>query len=102
MLLTYAFRLVLVFSSCFCAVFSYDAEDLGYERRSNSTGVLNVFQSYKPVTFLPQGTGCNQELLLMEHQFAFSDEKPFVGMLSLALRPNLSNKGFRELRATKV
>ena len=77
------FCLLLVFFSHFFVVSSYGAESvLSYERQDgqgNSTGVLNVIQAYKPVTFPPQGSGCNEELLLMEHQFAFSYGKPFVG-----------------------
>lgn len=78
-----AFCRLLVFFSHVFVVSSYGAESvLSYEHQGgqdNSTGVLNVIQAYKPVTFLPQGLGCNQELLLMDHQFAFSYGKPFVG-----------------------
>ena len=78
MLLKSTFCLAFVFSSYFPLVFSYESV-LRYEQQGNSTAVLNVFQTYQPVEFLPQGSGCNQELLLMEHQFAFSYGKPFVG-----------------------
>ncbi|KAF8629983.1 hypothetical protein AX15_003172 [Amanita polypyramis BW_CC] len=47
--------------------------------QGNSTAVLDVFQVYKPVIFQRQGDDCNQVLLLMEHQFALSYGKPFVG-----------------------
>ncbi|KAF8658894.1 hypothetical protein AX14_007692 [Amanita brunnescens Koide BX004] len=77
------FCLILAFSNHFAVVFAYDSQSvLSHEHqggKGNSTGVLNVFQAYKPVTFLSHGASCNQELLLMEHQFAFSYGKPFVG-----------------------
>ncbi|KAL2003460.1 hypothetical protein VTN02DRAFT_3771 [Thermoascus thermophilus] len=46
---------------------------------ANSTGPLDVFQVYYPVAFKPESKGCNQELLLMEHVFAFSYGQPFIG-----------------------
>ena len=83
MLLLSALCLLFILSSHLPVVSSYDAESVlshvHQEDQGNSTGVLNVFQAYKPVTFLPHGIGCNKELLLMEHQFAFSYGKPFVG-----------------------
>lgn len=46
---------------------------------ANSSSVLDVFQVYKPVEFDPPSQGCNEVLLLMEHEFAASYGKPFVG-----------------------
>lgn len=49
------------------------------QAQQNSSAVLVDFQVYKPVEFVPESTGCNEVLLLMEHQFAFSYGHPFVG-----------------------
>lgn len=47
---------------------------------SSSTGVLDVFQVYQPVTFAPKSdNGCNLEMLLMDHVFGESYGEPFVG-----------------------
>ena len=44
-------------------------------------GAQNVFQVYQPVPAKKnQRTGCNEDVLLMEHVFAASYGKPFVGM----------------------
>jgi hypothetical protein len=44
---------------------------------------MAVFQTDQPVEFLPHGSGCNQEILLMEHQFALSYGKPFIGAIQV-------------------
>jgi hypothetical protein len=46
---------------------------------ANTSSVLNVFEVYKPVEFDPPSQGCSEVLLLMEHEFALSYGKPFVG-----------------------
>ncbi|KAJ9212252.1 hypothetical protein DTO166G4_6196 [Paecilomyces variotii] len=47
---------------------------------ASAAGPLDVFQVYQPVTFDPaSNNACNQEILLMEHQFAASYGHPFVG-----------------------
>jgi hypothetical protein len=47
---------------------------------SNTTGVLEVFQVYQPVsTTGGADSACNDEILLMDHVFAYSYGKPFVG-----------------------
>ncbi|KAL1965615.1 hypothetical protein VTN77DRAFT_5292 [Rasamsonia byssochlamydoides] len=48
-------------------------------QQANSSAVLVDFQVYKPVEFDPESTSCNEVLLLMDHQFAFSYGQPFVG-----------------------
>jgi hypothetical protein len=46
----------------------------------SSTGVLDVFEVYQPVTFAPKSDhGCDLEMLLMEHSFGESYGVPFVG-----------------------
>ncbi|KAK2464387.1 hypothetical protein APHAL10511_003534 [Amanita phalloides] len=80
MFLTVAFCFFFAFSSYSPVVFSFGQKGNILNNESKSTGILDVFQVYKPVAFQPQGHGCNQELLLMEHEFAFSFGKPFVGI----------------------
>ncbi|PKX95727.1 uncharacterized protein P174DRAFT_404651 [Aspergillus novofumigatus IBT 16806] len=47
---------------------------------SNTTEVLEVFQVYQPVsTTGGADSACNDEILLMDHVFAYSYGKPFVG-----------------------
>lgn len=47
---------------------------------SSSTGVLDVFEVYQPITFAPKSdNGCNTEMLLMDHVFGESYGVPFVG-----------------------
>jgi hypothetical protein len=46
----------------------------------SSTGVLDVFEVYQPVTFAPKShNGCDLDMLLMEHSFGESYGVPFVG-----------------------
>ncbi|OKL64331.1 hypothetical protein UA08_00027 [Talaromyces atroroseus] len=45
----------------------------------NSSGVLVDFEVYKPVEFDPASQACNEVILLMEHEFAYSYGEPFVG-----------------------
>jgi hypothetical protein len=47
--------------------------------QANTSSPLVDFQVYKPVEFDPPSKGCDQVLLLVEHQFAFSYGLPFVG-----------------------
>ncbi|EAW11145.1 uncharacterized protein ACLA_088340 [Aspergillus clavatus NRRL 1] len=45
-----------------------------------TTGVLDVFQVYQPVaTYGRENSACEHEILLMDHVFASSYGKPFVG-----------------------
>ncbi|KAJ5364426.1 uncharacterized protein N7496_010139 [Penicillium cataractarum] len=47
---------------------------------ASSTGLLDVFEVYQPVTFAPKSdNGCNTEMLLMDHVFGESYGVPFVG-----------------------
>lgn len=47
---------------------------------SNATGVLEVFQVYQPVsTSGGADSACKDEILLMDHVFAYSYGQPFVG-----------------------
>ncbi|KAF3393854.1 hypothetical protein F1880_005383 [Penicillium rolfsii] len=47
---------------------------------NSSTGVLEVFEVYQPVTFAPTSdNGCDLEMLLMDHSFGESYGVPFVG-----------------------
>lgn len=47
---------------------------------SSTTEVLEVFQVYQPVsTTGGADSACNDEILLMDHVFAYSYGKPFVG-----------------------
>ncbi|CRG87937.1 Peptide-N4-(N-acetyl-beta-glucosaminyl)asparagineamidase A [Talaromyces islandicus] len=46
---------------------------------ANTSSVLDVFEVYKPVEFDPPSKGCSEVVLLMEHEFANSYGKPFVG-----------------------
>jgi hypothetical protein len=49
---------------------------------SSSTGVLDVFEVYQPVTFAPKSdNGCNTEMLLMDHVFGESYGVPFIGKI---------------------
>lgn len=44
-------------------------------------GLEYVSQVYQPVEFAPASdNGCDVEMLLMDHVFAFSYGEPFVGM----------------------
>lgn len=66
----------------FPTVFSLGDTSENFRRQyqlTNPTGPLDVFQVYHPVAFKPESNGCNQELLLMEHVFAFSYGMPFIG-----------------------
>lgn len=47
---------------------------------SNTTGALEVFQVYQPVSLSGGAdSACNDEILLMDHVFAYSYGEPFVG-----------------------
>lgn len=47
---------------------------------ASTTGPLDVFEVYQPVTFHPtSNNACSQEVLLMEHQFGYSYGHPYVG-----------------------
>ncbi|KAH8693535.1 peptide N-acetyl-beta-D-glucosaminyl asparaginase amidase A-domain-containing protein [Talaromyces proteolyticus] len=46
---------------------------------ANSSSALVDFQVYKPVEFDPASKGCSQVLLLMDHEFAYSYGKPYIG-----------------------
>ncbi|KAL9105836.1 MAG: hypothetical protein Q9227_009044 [Pyrenula ochraceoflavens] len=67
------------------SIFTDAVNGLVPQRRqsTNSTGVLDVFQVYKPVFTPPAGTNyngnCVTEQLLMDHVFAFSYGMPFIG-----------------------
>lgn len=74
---------------------------------ANTSSVLDVFEVYKPVEFVPPSQGCSEVLLLMEYEFANSYGKPFVGKYSISYcslfwckRPRLIYQ--RELHATAV
>lgn len=74
---------------------------------SSSTGVLNVFEVYQPVTFAPKSdNGCSTEVLLMDHVFGESYGVPFVGKTcpnSLhSLGVVLNMVASRKLRASKL
>lgn len=46
----------------------------------SSTGVIEVFEVYQPVTFAPTSDNrCDLDMLLMEHSFGESYGVPFVG-----------------------
>lgn len=75
---------VLLFCGHFGHVFAslnrYRAIERSPERTSDSTGLQEVFQVYQPVSFAPEGlTGCDLDVLLMDHVFGQSYGKPFVG-----------------------
>ncbi|KIL55078.1 hypothetical protein M378DRAFT_18265, partial [Amanita muscaria Koide BX008] len=69
--------------ACFCYLQCASSSDAGgstpRQLQSDTNGFLDVFEVYKPVAFAPQGSGCDQQLLLMEHQFALSYGHPFIG-----------------------
>jgi hypothetical protein len=47
---------------------------------SNATGALEVFQVYQPLSLSGGAdSACNDEILLMDHVFAYSYGEPFVG-----------------------
>ena len=53
---------------------------------SSSTGLQEVFEVYQPVSLTSHGSsGCNLDMVLMDHVFAYSYGAPFVGK-SLALK----------------
>lgn len=68
-------------------VLSLAEQDVRRQSSSTSTAEpLAVFQVYQPVTFDPaSGNACNQEILLMEHQFGSSYGHPFVGEQSVTI-----------------
>ncbi|KAJ6113697.1 hypothetical protein N7523_007014 [Penicillium sp. IBT 18751x] len=48
---------------------------------SSSTGLQEVFEVYQPVSFTSHGpSGCNLDMVLMDHVFAYSYGAPFVGI----------------------
>ncbi|KAM6502640.1 Peptide N-acetyl-beta-D-glucosaminyl asparaginase amidase A domain containing protein [Amanita muscaria] len=69
--------------ACFCYLQCASSSDAGgstpRQLQGDTNGFLDVFEVYKPVAFAPQGSGCDQQLLLMEHQFALSYGHPFIG-----------------------
>lgn len=62
---------------------SQDVSRRQSQSSSAANGLLEVFQVYQPVPFAA-GTneGCDLEVLLMDHVFAFSYGQPFVGELT--------------------
>jgi hypothetical protein len=47
---------------------------------ANSTGLQEVFEVYQPVSLTSRGTsGCDLDMVLMDHVFAYSYGTPFVG-----------------------
>lgn len=88
-------------------VFAFDGRSAPVHRQAqqeNSSAALVDFQVYKPVEFIPESTGCNEVLLLMEHQFAFSYAHPFVGENKPAYCPDGIADAIlaRKLRATRL
>lgn len=74
---------------------------------SDSTGLQEVFQVYQPVSFTSHGTsGCNLDVLLMDHVFGASYGKPFVGedpvVPGLLLGMALTCRTDRRIRATPL
>lgn len=48
--------------------------------QSSADGLLNVFEVHRPVSDRVEGsTGCNHDILLMKHVFAYSYGNPFIG-----------------------
>lgn len=59
---------------------------------SNATGLQEVFQVYQPVPFTSHGaSGCDVNVLLMDHEFGESYGVPYVGKI------NITTDIFREL-----
>lgn len=74
---------------------------------SDSTGLQEVFQVYQPVSLTSHGaSGCNLDVLLMDHVFGASYGKPFVGedpvIPGLLLGSALTYGTDRRIRATPL
>lgn len=74
---------------------------------SDSTGLQEVFQVYQPVSLTSHGaSGCNLDVLLMDHVFGASYGKPFVGedpvIPGLLLGMALTYGTDRRIRATPL
>ncbi|KIL60081.1 hypothetical protein M378DRAFT_26660 [Amanita muscaria Koide BX008] len=56
----------------FCYFHGVSSADAGgftpRQLQDDTNGFLDIFEVYKPVNFAPQGSGCDQQILLMEHQ----------------------------------
>lgn len=97
---------VLICFAVFCLGFlplvRSSGETLGTEvapraDQSSADKLLNVFEVHRPISDRVEGsTGCNREVLLMEHVFAYSYGNPFIG----ELRSHQESPGLQVLNRT--
>ena len=102
---------VLVASSLPKAVSHADPDRGPVKRQVSATPPLVVFQAQDPIiipTTNGNQSGCVETQLLMDHEFAFSYGKPFIGeeIRFSVLEPGLRSKNLQEitflLRATSI